>query len=308
MSIIKKYVRINLSQFSFSILFAILGVLASLISYIFLARIIAELISNNSDWSFYLKQLLIIVGLFLIKEISAGISTTISHTATFRSLREIRKEISEKLFEMPLGDITSVSSGTFKDIIVDKVDSMETTLSHILPEMTANIIGPMLLIVYMLILDWRLGILSLLPFIIGMGVMKSVMNKEYMKSYKESVLLGQKMNNALVEYIGGIEVIKAFNQGTSSYKKYSDVVSDNAQFYYDWMGRCMNRISVGRLLSPMGILTVIPFGMIFYKNGSIEIDTFISIVVLSFATVSNLLKALNYTDVEIICLMLSIKE
>lgn len=87
-----------------------------------------------------MKQLLIIVGLFLIKEISAGISTTISHTATFRSLREIRKEISEKLFEMPLGDITSVSSGTFKDIIVDKVDSMETTLSHILPEMTANII------------------------------------------------------------------------------------------------------------------------------------------------------------------------
>ena len=218
MSIIKKYIKINLSQFSFSILFAILGVLASLISYIFLARIIAELISNNSDWSFYLKQLLIIVGLFLIKEISAGISTTISHTATFQSLREIRKEISEKLFEMPLGDITSVSSGTFKDIIVDKVDSMETTLSHILPEMTANIIGPMLLIVYMLILDWRLGILSLLPFIIGMGVMKSVMNKEYTKNYKESVLLGQKMNSALVEYIGGIEVIKAFNQGTFSYK------------------------------------------------------------------------------------------
>ncbi|CAC9937044.1 MAG: ABC transporter ATP-binding protein [Intestinibacter bartlettii] len=296
MNLIKKYVRINLFQFSFSILFAILGVLASLISYIFLARIITELISNNSDWDFYLKQLLIIVGLFLIKEISAGVSTTISHTATFQSLRDIRKEISEKLFEMPLGDITSVSSGTFKDIIVDKVDSMETTLSHILPEMTANIIGPILLIVYMLILDWRLSIISLLPFIIGMGVMKSVMNKEYTKSYKESVLLGQKMNNALVEYIGGIEVIKAFNQGTSSYKKYSDAVRDNAQFYYDWMGRCMNRISVGRLLSPMGILTVIPFGMIFYKNGSIKIDILISIVVLSFATVSNLLKALNYTD------------
>lgn len=67
---------------------------------------------------------------------------------------------------MPLGDITSVSSGEFKDIIVDKVDSMETTLSHILPEMTANIVGPILLIGYMLVLDWRLGILSLIPFII----------------------------------------------------------------------------------------------------------------------------------------------
>ena len=110
MSIIKKYIRINLSQFSFSILFAILGVLASLTAYIFLARIITELISNNSDWGFYLKELLIIIVLFLIKEVSAGISTTISHTATFQSLRDIRKEISEKLFEMPLGEITSVSS------------------------------------------------------------------------------------------------------------------------------------------------------------------------------------------------------
>ena len=99
MNLIKKYVRINLFQFSFSILFAILGVLASLISYIFLARIITELISNNSDWDFYLKQLLIIVGLFLIKEISAGVSTTISHTATFQSLRDIRKEISDEIFK-----------------------------------------------------------------------------------------------------------------------------------------------------------------------------------------------------------------
>lgn len=296
MSIIKKYIRINLSQFSFSILFAILGVLASLTAYIFLARIITELISNNSDWGFYLKELLIIIVLFLIKEVSAGISTTISHTATFQSLRDIRKEISEKLFEMPLGEITSVSSGIFKDIIVDKVDSMETTLSHILPEMTANIVGPILLVGYMLILDWRLGILSLLPFVFGMIIMKSVMNEEYIKSYKESVLLGQKMNSALVEYIGGIEVIKAFNQGTASYKKYNDAVCGNAQFYYDWMRRCMTRISIGRLLSPMGIFTVIPFGMIFYKNGSIEAETLISIVILSFATVSNLLKVLNYTD------------
>ena len=98
MSIIKKYVRINLSQFSFSILFAILGVLASLISYIFLARIIAELISNNSDWSFYLKQLLIIVGLFLIKEISAGISTTISQDRKSTRLNSSHTTISYAVF------------------------------------------------------------------------------------------------------------------------------------------------------------------------------------------------------------------
>ncbi len=296
MNIIRQYIKKRKIQFSCSILFAILGVVAGLISYMILASLIAELINGNSNWELYSNKLLIITGLFLIKEISAGISTTISHTATFQSLRDIRKEISNKLFEMPLGDIIGISSGTLKDIIVDKVDSMETTLSHILPEMTANLVGPVLLIIYMLTLDWRLGLVSLIPFIVGISFMKSVMNEEYSKNYNESVVLGQKMNNALVEYIGGIEVIKVFNQSNTSYQKYSDSVNDNAQFYYDWMGRCMKRVSIGRILSPMGILTVIPFGMIFYKNGSIEIETLITIVILSFATVSNLLKALNYTD------------
>lgn len=154
MNIIRQYIKKRLFQFSFSVLFAILSVLAGLISYMILASLIAELINGNSNWELYSNKLLIITGLFLIKEISAGISTTISHTATFQSLRDIRKEISNKLFEMPLGDITGISSGTLKDIIVDKVDSMETTLSHILPEMTANVVGPVLLIIYMFTLDW----------------------------------------------------------------------------------------------------------------------------------------------------------
>lgn len=188
MNIIRKCIKNRYIQFSFSVLFAILGVLAGLISYMILASLIAELINGNSNWELYLNKLLTIAGMFLIKETSAGISTTISHTATFQSLRDIRKEISNKLFEMPLGDITCISSGTLKDIIVDKVDSMETTLSHILPEMTTNVVGPVLLIIYMLTLDWRLGLVSLLPFIIGMSFMKSVLNEEYTKNYKESVV------------------------------------------------------------------------------------------------------------------------
>ncbi|MGH2176861.1 ABC transporter ATP-binding protein, partial [Enterococcus faecalis] len=60
------------------------------------------------------------------------------------------------------------------------------------------------------------------------------------------------MTSAIVEYIGGIEVIKAFNQSEKSYDKYSDSVYDNATFYYKWMGETMNRVAIGRLLSPMG--------------------------------------------------------
>ena len=113
---------------------------------------------------------------------------------------------------------------------VEQVDSMETSLAHLVPEFTANLVGPVVLLVYMFILDWRLALLSLVPFVIGMSVMMSVMNDSYKEMFGKSVAIGQRMNNSIVEYINGIEVIKTFNQGDNSYEKYSDAVYDNAQF------------------------------------------------------------------------------
>jgi len=234
--------------------------------------------------------------MFLIKEISAGVSSLISHTATFHSLGEIRNDISQKLFKMPLGDVLSSSSGELKNIIVEQVDSMETSLAHLVPEFTANLVGPLLLFIYMLVLDWRLALLSLLPLVGGMSVMMSVMNKDYKKNFQKSVSIGQGMNNAIVEYINGIEVIKTFNQSENSYKKYSDAVYDNARFYYNWMDETMNRVAIGRLLSPMGVLMIIPFGILFYINGSVALSSLITIIVLSFGTVSSVIKIMNYLD------------
>lgn len=254
------------------------------------------LIEEIKDISFYFDCCMIILCMYVLKEIAAGISTTVSHTATFHSLGEIREDISKKLFRMPLGEILSRSSGELKNIIIEQVDSMETSLAHLVPEFTANLVGPVLLLIYMFILDWRLALLSLVPFAIGMSIMMGTMNEHYKEMYAKSVKIGQKMNNSIVEYIGGIEVIKTFNQSENSYKKYSDSVYDNAKFFYNWMGESMTKVAIGRLLSPMGILTVIPFGVFFYIHGSISLPSLITLVVLSFATVSSLVKIMNYMD------------
>ena len=296
MDLIKEYVKKRKGQYFISIILAVLSVIANLFSYIYMAKSIVALIEGTRDTDFYLSSCLIILVMFVLKEISSGVSTTISHTATFYSLGDIREDISNKLFKMPLGDILSRSSGELKNIIIEQVDSMETSLAHLVPEFTANLVGPILLLGYMLILDWRLAVLSLVPFIIGMSVMMSVMNAHYKEMFSKSVAIGQKMNNSIVEYINGIEVIKTFNQSENSYKRYSDAVFDNAKFYYDWMGESMMRVSIGRLLSPMGILTIIPFGILFYMNGSVSLVSLITIIVLSFATVSSLVKIMNYMD------------
>ena len=296
MNLIKEYVSKRRGEYFASILMAIVGVVAHLFSYIYMAKLLVALIEGSGDMDFYIKNCLIVFLMFLLKDLAASFSSLISHTVTFEALKEIREKIAKKLFKMPLGDVMARSSGELKNIMIDQVDSMETSLAHLVPEFTANLVGPLLLFIYMLVLDWRLALLSLVPLVIGMAVMMSVMNDAYQANYQKSVSIGQRMTSAIVEYIGGIEVIKAFNQSEKSYDKYSDSVYDNATFYYKWMGETMNRVAIGRLLSPMGILTIIPFGIFFYMRGSLELTSLITIIVLSFATVASLMKIMNYVD------------
>lgn len=295
MNLIKQYVKEYKNTYIQSVLLAVLGVVSGLAAYIILAKMIVGLIGKNTEFGFYLQYGLMVLAAMVLKEIFAAASTSISHQATFYSLKKIREEISKKLFRMPLGKVMNISSGKLKNIIVDQVDSMETTLAHIIPEMTANIIGPILLLIYMFILDWRLALVSLIPLVIGMLCMKSVM-ASYGKKYQQSVEINQKMNNAVVEYIGGIEVIKMFNQSEASYQKYSEAVHENAAFYYHWMKETMIGVSAYRKISPMSLLTILPLGVYFYLNGSLTIATFITIIVLSFGTVENILTATNYMD------------
>lgn len=272
-----------------------MGVTAGLFAYLLLADIIVALIGNERDGSFYLYRGIALLACLSLKEVFAVFSTSVSHKATFQSLKEIREELSAKLFHMPLGNIMNIPSGKLKNIIVDQVDSMETTMAHIIPEMTANILGPIVLFVYMLILDWRLALVSLIPLLIGMFCMKSVM-ATYGKNYQKSVEINQGMNNAVVEYINGIEVIKTFNQSDASYKKYSDAVYDNAAFYYGWMKETMLGVSAYRKISPMSLLTILPLGICFNMNGTLPITSFITIIILSFGTIENILTATNYMD------------
>ena len=296
MNLVKEYISKRKGSYFISVLLATVGVVAGLFSYIYMAKIIVNLINGVSNMSLYTILCINILITFVIKEVATGISTSISHTATFNSLGEIRNDISKKLFKMPLGDVLSRSSGELKNIIVEQVDSMETSLAHLVPEFTANLVGPFLLFIYMFTLDWRLTLLSLIPFAVGMATMMSVMNAHYKEMFGKSVAIGQHMNNSIVEYINGIEVIKTFNQSESSYKKYADAVYDNASFYYNWMDESMNKVAIGRLLSPMGIITIIPFGILFYIRGSIDLGNLITLIVLSFATVSSILKIMNYMD------------
>ena len=278
-----------------AILSAVAGVLCGMAPYFAAAQIILGLLSGRQEFSFYLTWCAVALAGFLLRASLYSLALSISHKATFSILKSIREKILEKLPRMPLGTILDTSSGQMKQVIVDQVESMERPLAHLLPEMTANVLGPVCILVYLFILDWRMALLSLVSIPVGMAFMMAVM-ANYGKQYEGSVKTTQAMNSAIVEYIGGIEVIKAFNQGKNSYEKFSSRVRANAAYYYNWMKKCQFGMALAYAIAPTTLITVLPVGWSFYTDGSLSAEVFLTTIILSMSIVGPLIAAMGFVD------------
>ncbi|MDU3125140.1 MAG: ABC transporter ATP-binding protein [Finegoldia magna] len=283
------------SKLKTSVFIASIGVIAGIVPYIAASRILVYLLNGVEDFKVYFLWMGIGLLSYILKSVLYSMALSVSHKATFSVLKDIRLRMLDKLPKMPLGEIISVPSGDFKQIIVDQVESMEKPLAHLLPEMTSNLLGSLSILIYLLFLDWRMALLSLVSIPVGMLFMGLVM-KNYAVQYEGSVKVNREMNSAIVEYINGIEVIKTFNQDKRSYAKYKDKVIANARYFYEWMKSCQLPVSLSKNISPTTLITVLPFGWYFYINGSLSAEVFISVIILSLGIAGPLLETINFVD------------
>ena len=283
------------SKLKTSVFIASIGVIAGIVPYIAASRILVELLKGNEDFKIYSLWLGIGLLSYILKSFLYSMALSVSHKATFSVLKDVRLRMLEKLPKMPLGEIISVPSGNFKQIIVDQVESMEKPLAHLLPEMTSNLLGSLSIFIYLLFLDWRMALLSLVSIPVGMLFMGLVM-KNYAVQYEGSVKVNREMNSAIIEYVNGIEVIKTFNQDKRSYGKYKDKVIANARYFYEWMKSCQLPVSLSKNISPTTMITVLPFGWYFYISGSLSAEVFISVIILSLGIAGPLLETINFVD------------
>ena len=114
---------------------------------------------------------------------ASSISTACSHKATFHVLAQLRRMMCDKLSRVPLGYVKDRPSGTLKNILMERTDSIETTLAHVLPEFTGNILAPVLVFLYMLTIDWRMALISLITLPLGL-LFYSMMMIGYEENYK----------------------------------------------------------------------------------------------------------------------------
>lgn len=278
-----------------SVLLAILGVAASFVPYLIIARIVEQLLAGNREWRYYLNRVLLMALFWLIRVALHSLSTSLSHAATFTVLGGIRKQLCSKLSRIPLGSVLDDNSGTYKNIIVERVDSMETTMAHIIPEFTANLLLPIVMFVYLLTIDWRLGLANLVGAGIGLVFMVAMLIRAR-GGYELSIQKTKKLNDTAVEYINGIEVIKAFGKTGTSYEKFVTAAREGADVFINWMRRCIWPHAGMMSFLPATFLGVLPIGLLLFRNGSLAAGGFITAIILSAGLIAPLVLAFTYSD------------
>ena len=277
------------SKMRISIFLAVLGEMFGIVPFLMVALLADELYRGTAT----IQRVLFFCGIAaicqLIKMLLTWRSSLMSHKISFTILKNIREAITDRMAKVPMGVMLETPTGAFKNLIVDNVAKLEDSMAHFMPELPSNIAAPLCSILLIFILDWRMGLASLITIPLGILFFSALMRgygprmENYMRSAND-------MNSSLVEYVSGIQVIKAFNRSASSYGKYSKSVNYFHDSTMEWWSQCWFWNAAARAVLPSTLLGTLPVGAWLYMEGTLSLPVFLISLVVPLGFVAPLMK------------------
>ena len=274
-----------------SVICALVSVASGLIPYWSVYHIITSFINGSATISNVWVWSLIAVCGYAFRYIFHGISTSLSHASAYSILENIRLALAERLMRAPLGTVVEESVGKLKSVIVDRVETIELPLAHMIPEGISNLCLPIAVFIYLISIDWRMALAMLVTVPIASVAYFSMM-KNFNKQYADYMESSNYVNGVIVEYVEGIEVIKAFNQSSTSYEKFSKSVESFKDYTLNWYKSVWKLMNFGNSVLPSTFLGTLPVGMILYTTGTLSPENMVMCFILSMGIVDPLM---NYT-------------
>lgn len=232
---------------------------------------------------------------YLVCVVCFGVSTILAHISAYTILEGLRLKIADRLMRAPLGEVMGRRIGYLKNIIMDKVDDIEPPLAHMIPELTSNLLLPLAIFVWMLAIDWRLGLSVLIAPILSMIPMAFLM-RNYNSQYAAYMEANNHVNSVIIEYVEGIEVVKAFNQSTSSYEKFVGAVESFKGFTLDWFRSTWKTMNLMLAIMPTTLVGVLPVGLLLNRAGQITPAELAMGIILSLSIVGPLMKVTTFIN------------
>jgi len=295
LSIIFDYAGDKKKFYVFSIITSVISVVAGIIPFYFIASIINKLVEGKNDFNDYVFDIIMLAILFLLKGAFHIISTSLSHIAAYQTIKGVRKRAIDSLAYASLGDVKKHNSGSLKNTLCERIDSTEVTLAHVIPEFTGNILGFIGTFIYLTVISWQMGLIALIPFVVGM-IAYMTMAIGYEKYWSNCINKTKILNDTAVEYINGIEVIKAFGKSEKSYEKFKKAAKEGADCFVDWQRNCNISFSIAMSIAPYTLLAILPIGGILFYNNIITLETFIICILMSVGLIAPLITSMGYLD------------
>lgn len=257
-------------EMSISVFLAVLGEIIGMIPFLIVAVLADSFYHQTATAKEVIYLAFLAAGCQIFKMLLTWKSSLMSHHVSFTILKNIREAITDKMARVPMGIMLETPSGTFKNLIVDNVAKLEDSMAHFMPELTSNIAAPLCSLILIFIVDWRMGFSSLVTIPFGILFFAAMM-QGYNKKMEHYIQSANDMNNSLVEYVNGIQVIKAFNHSDSSFGQYSKAVNYFHDSTMEWWSQCWFWNAAARAVLPSTLLGTLPAGAWLYMNHSISL-------------------------------------
>lgn len=270
-----------------SIVLSVLSVMTGLLPFYCMYRMICLFAAGGAAAGEVVRWCLLALLCYAGKILLFSLSTGVSHTMAYTILESLRLRLADRFLHAPLGDVEAHSIGEIKSTMVDKIEGIEPPLAHMIPEGAGHVVRPIVSIIALAVLDWRLALASLVTFpvtFLCMGLTFKISGD----SFKQYDRANSAMNSAIVEYIEGIEVIKAFGRAGVSYEKYAGSITDFCTFVVKWLTSTFVTMKLSFALFPSTLIGTLPVALALANGGVITAPQAALAVMLSISMVGSL--------------------
>ena len=272
-----------------SVVLSVLSVTLGLIPFYCMYKVICLFAAGAATAGTIVKWCLTALLFYAAKILTFSLSTGTSHSMAYTVLESLRLRLADRFLHAPLGKVENHSIGEIKNMMVDKIENLEPPLAHMIPEGAGHIVLPLVSLIALCMIDWRIMLASLVTFPLSffcMGLTFKISGKNFDKYDKSA----DYMNSTIVEYIEGIEVIKAFGRAGVSYEKYAGAINDFCTFVVRWLASTFATMKLSFALFPSTLIGVLPVALALANGGSITAPEAALAVMLSISMVGSLAK------------------
>ena len=283
------YARGEKKRMYLSVVLSVLSVAVGLLPFYCMYRLICLFTAGTASAPGVVHWCLLALLCYAGKILLFSLSTGVSHAMAYTILESLRLRLADRLLHAPLGNVENHSIGEIKSMMVDKIENIEPPLAHVIPEGAGHIVLPVVSIIALAVLDWRLALASLVTFplsFVCMGLTFKISGDSFARYDRSS----SAMNSAIVEYIEGIEVIKAFGRAGVSYEKYAAAITDFRAFVVQWLTSTFVTMKLSFALFPSTLIGILPVALALANGGVITAPQAALAVMLSISMVGSLAK------------------